>query len=122
MEGTTATHFAYDSVQQILEAPAPNSVTFGLRVVAAKHRIDTFLIPSTFAAVSLLVILAQCAYKKWIHSKGNVSAPNEVEDELEADEYRWKEGEDRILAWNVGRCAACVILLGISVWQAVRGK
>jgi hypothetical protein len=122
MEGTTA-NFGYDNAQHILDIPDANSVTLRLQAIhiTAKHKYDTLFIPSIFAAVSLFVILIQYAYKKWIRSKGQESVTSEAEDELEADEYRQKE-EDRILVWNIGRCAACVILLGISVWQAVRGK
>jgi hypothetical protein len=123
MEGTTATIFGYDSVQHayVLDIPDganSNTITFG----SAKHEIDTLLIPNIFAAASFLIILVQWAYKKWTQSKGKESVTDEAEDELEADGYRWKEGEDRILAWNVGRCTGCVILLGTSVWQVVSGK
>jgi hypothetical protein len=117
----TATIFGYDGVQHVLDVPdGPNSntITFG----SAKHGIDTLLIPNLFAAASFLVILVQWAYKKWIQSKGKESVAGEQEDEFEADGYRWKEGEDRILAWNVGRCTGCIILLGTSVWQVVSGK
>jgi hypothetical protein len=122
MEGTTA-NFGYDNAQHILDIPDANSVTLRLQAIhiTAKHEYDTLLIPNIFAAASFFVILTQYAYKKWTRSKDKESVASEVENGLEADGYRRKE-EDKILVWNVGRCAACVILLGISVWQAVRGK
>jgi hypothetical protein len=123
MEGTTA-DFGYDSAQHILDIPDANfSVTLRFQAIyiTAKHEYNTLLIPNIFAAASLFFILIQYAYKKWIRSKGKESVASEEEAGLEADGYRRKE-EDRILGWNIGRCAACVILLGISAWQAVRGE
>jgi hypothetical protein len=96
-----------------------------------EHAFNTFIIPNIIATLSVIVILVQYLYRQLVQSRRKDAAVTAVldspagyahGDDSGAETSSWKEGEDRILAWNAARCVGCILLFVISVWEVLYGE